>query len=133
LAGQWRTRPHALLDVREFSSVEDWAKSLPRGARRTLAKANAQNFTVVRRPIYGDKPAPHSSLAHFRCIVEHEVRLLGENDFFGALQHAISRYQNCISQGGEIREYRDAHGRVIAFSQEVTKVCVVLLVTCARV
>lgn len=124
--GQWRTRPHALLDVRKFSSVEEWAKSLPRGSRRTLAKANEQNFSVVARPIYGDKPAPHSSLAHFRCVVEHEVRLLGADDFFGALQHAIGRYQNCISQGGEIREYRDAEGRVIAFSQEVTKVCVTL-------
>lgn len=38
-----------------------------------------------------------------------------------AVQHAIGRYQNAISQGGEIREYRDADGRVLAFAQEVTK------------
>ncbi len=121
--GQWRTRPHALLDVRELGSVEEWAKGLPRGCRRTLAKANAQGFRVVSKPIYGDKPAPHSSLAHFRCVMEHEVRLLATSpdSFFEALQHGIGRYQNCIAQGGEIREYRDAEGRVIAFAQEVTK------------
>lgn len=121
--GQWRTRPHALLDVRNLSSVEDWAKSLPRGARRTLAKATEQNFTVVSRPIRGDEPAPHSSLAHFRCVIEHEVRLLATSpeDFFEALQHGISRYQGCTSQGGEIREYRDEDGRVLAFAHEVTK------------
>ena len=121
--GQYRTRPHALLDVREFATVDEWAKSLPRGARRTLAKANEQNFTVVNRPIYGDKPAPHSSLGHFRCVIEHEVRLLADSpdNFFDALQQGIGRYQNCIMQGGEIREYRDADGRVIAFAHEMTK------------
>jgi hypothetical protein len=119
--GQWRTRPHALLDVRQFSSVDDWVQTLPRGARRTLAKAKAQNFSVVSRPIYADQPAPHSSLAHFRCVVQHEIRLLADTDVLEALQHAISRYQNCVSQGGEIREYRDDKGRVIGFAQEVTK------------
>ena len=58
--GSWRTRPHALLDVRGFSSVDEWVKTLPRGARRTLAKAKAQNFTVSSRPIHGNQPAPHS-------------------------------------------------------------------------
>ena len=121
--GQWRTRPHALLDVRNLTCVEDWVKTLPRGARRTLAKADAQNFTVVALPITGMEPAPHSTLAHFRCVIEHEVRLLATSpdDFFEALQHGIGRYQNCITQGGEIREYRDEQGRVLAFAQEVTK------------
>ena len=121
--GQWRTRPHALLDVRQYESVDEWVKGLPRGCRRTLANANAQGFSVVSKPIYGDKPAPHSSFEHFRCVMEHEVRLLAKSpdSFFEALQHGISRYQNCIAQGGEIREYRDAEGRVIAFAQEVTK------------
>ena len=110
--GQWRTRPHALLDVRNLTCVEDWVKTLPRGARRTLAKADAQNFTVVALPITGMEPAPHSTLAHFRCVIEHEVRLLATSpdDFFEALQHGIGRYQNCITQGGEIREYRDEQG-----------------------
>jgi hypothetical protein len=120
-SGQYRTRPHALLDVRDFLSVDDWVKSLPRGSRRTLVKANAQDFSFATRPIYGDKPAPHSSLAHFRCVMEHEVRLLANSpdDFFDALQQGIGRYQNGISQGGEIQEYRDPEGRVLAFSQEV--------------
>jgi len=73
-SGQYRTRPHALLDVREFASVDEWVKSLPRGSRRTLVKANAQDFSFATRPICGDEPAPHSSLAHFRCVMEHEVR-----------------------------------------------------------
>ena len=63
--GQWRTRPHALLDVRDFDSVEEWVKALPRGARRTLAKAEAQNFTVRALPIRGNAPAPHSTLAQY--------------------------------------------------------------------
>ena len=126
--GQFRTRPHALLDVRNLTSVDEWVASLPRGARRTLAKANANAesaaFTVVTRPIMGDEPAPHSTLQHFKCLVEHEVRLLDDGSgqgFVDALAQAIGRYRNCISQAGEIREYRDADGRVIAFAQEATK------------
>ena len=122
--GQWRTRPHALLDVRGMTSVDDWISSLSRGARRTLAKAATQDIEVVARPIHGGQPAPHSSLAHFRCVVEHEVRLLAAdgdpNDFFDALGQAIGRYRNCVSQAGEIREYRQ-DSRVIALAHEVTK------------
>lgn len=75
--GQFRTRPHALLDVSSLRSVDDWVASLPRGARRTLAKANALaesgEFSVIARPIRGGERAPHSTLAHFKCVVEHEV------------------------------------------------------------
>ena len=125
--GQWRTRPHSLLDVRELGSVDEWVKSLPRGARRTLAKANANadagKITVQTLAIRGDEVAPHATLAHFKCLVAHEVRLLsdGPNGFFDAISQAIGRYTNCVSQAGEIREYRDAEGRVIAFAQEATK------------
>ena len=102
-AGQWTgqflTRPHALLDVRNFTSVSDWSSSLPRGCRRTLSRARAGNFTVRDRTIMGGERAPHSTLGHFRCVIEHEVRVLagGEgsdlNDFLGALAEAIGRYQ----------------------------------------
>jgi hypothetical protein len=122
--GQWRTRPHALLDVRQLESADAWARSLPRGARRTLQRAQRQNFTVVARPIVGGAPAPHSTLAHFRCVVEHEVRLLASSpdELLEALSQAIGRYIGCTSQAGEIREYRDeASGRVIAFAHEVRK------------
>jgi hypothetical protein len=76
--GQFRTRPHALLDVRGLESVEQWMGRLPRGARRTLSKAlqlaDDGSFTVASREIMGGQPAPHATLAHFRCIVAHEVR-----------------------------------------------------------
>ena len=125
--GQFRTRPHALLDVRGFEAVEDWSRGLPRGCRRTLVRSQAQNFTVESRTIPGGGPAPHSTLAHFRCVMEHEVRLLADgpyadaSDFFSALGEAIGRYQNCVTQAGEIREYRDENNRVIAFAQEARK------------
>jgi len=125
-SGQFRTRPHALLDVRAFESVEDWVRSLPRGARRTLKKAAGARTSVVRRTIRGGEPAPHSTRAHFRCVLEHEVRLLagagtdGE-DFFAALSQAVGRYVNSVSQAGEIVEYLDEDGRVIAFAHEVQK------------
>lgn len=124
--GQFRTRPHALLDVRNLTSVDEWQRSLPRGCRRTLKKANAQNFTVATRAIRGGAAAPHSSLAHFRCVVEHEVRLIAvdENDregFLQALSTAISRYIGTTQMAGEIQEYRNADGKVIAFAHEVRK------------
>ena len=122
--GAFRTRPHALLDVRPLGSVDEWIASLPRSPRRTLAKAAQQDFDVVVRPIRGGEPAPHSSCEHFRCVVEHEVRLLGTtaDGFFDALGHAIGRYQGCTGQAGEIREYRDAaSGRLLAFAHEVRK------------
>ena len=121
--GQFRTRPHALLDVSGLASVDEWVASLPRGCRRTIAKSQQRSFSSVARPIRSNEPAPHSTLAHFRCVAEHEVRLLAESpeDFLDALSQAVGRYVGCTSQAGEIREYRDEEGRVIAFAHEVTK------------
>ena len=121
--GQFRTRPHALLDVRGFKSIDEWASSLPRGCRRTLKRSQEQSFSVVGKPIRGGMPAPHSTLAHFRCVAEHEVRLLAStpDDFLGALSQAVGRYVGCTSQAGEIREYRDPDGKVLAFAHEATK------------
>ena len=120
--GQWKTRPHALLDVTDYKSVDEWQQSLPRGCKRTLKKALEQNFTVTAFPIYPDQPAPHSSLAHFRCVVEHEVRLLSYSgdSFFDALAEAVNRYSGTTRMTGEIREYR-LDGKVIAFAHEVRK------------
>lgn len=121
--GQWTTRPHALLKLDDLTCVDDWVKTLPRGCKRTIKKAVAQNFTVTAKPIPNDASAPHSSLAHFRCVVEHEVRLLAYSpeDFFDALSEAISRYIGTTRQSGEIREYRDETGKVIAFAHEIRK------------
>ena len=124
--GQWKTRPHSLLDVSNMTSVEDWKKNLPRGCKRTLKKANAQNFTVTSKPILSDEAAPHSSLAHFRCVVEHEVRLIAniEGDvegFFNALAEAVSRYVGTTRMAGVIQEYRNGDGKIIAFAHEVRK------------
>lgn len=121
-SGRWKTRPHALLDVTGYKTVEEWEQSLPRGCKRTLKKASEQPFTVTALPICPDRPAPHSSLAHFRCVVEHEVRLLsysGES-FFDALAEAVNRYSGTTRMTGEIREYR-LDGKVVAFAHEVRK------------
>ena len=112
-------RPHALLDV-QATSVDDWISGLSRRAR-TLAKAATQDVGWWRDRFANDRGAA-LVLAHFRCVVEHEVRLLaadGDNDFFDALGQAIGRYR-CVSQAGEIREYRQ-DSRVIALAHEVTK------------
>ena len=121
--GQFKTRPHALLDLRNLSSVEDWTRSLPRGCRRTIRRALAQNFTVTSKPILGDRPAPHSTLAHFRCVIAHEIRLLswGSDGFFDALGESVSRYIGTTRMTGEIREYRNETGQVIAIAHEVRK------------
>lgn len=127
--GQWRTRPHALLDVRDFGSVDDWVQTLPRGCKRTLKRARAaqQNFTVTAHAIGSHQPAPHSTLAHFRCVVQHEVRLLTYkntymHEYFDALAEAVSRYVGTTRMTGEIREYRDEEtDRIIGFAHEVRK------------
>jgi hypothetical protein len=110
--GRFKTRPHALLDVRELNDVDEWRQRLSRGARRTLAKADAQvqNFAVTLRPIRGGEPAPHSSLACFRAVCAHEVRLLADDadDVLEALSVAISRYIGTTRMAGEVRVYRDA-------------------------
>ena len=120
----------ALLDVRNFTTIEDWVKTLPRGCKRTLKKATpeSQNFTIVAKPIRGGYAAPHSSYAHFRCVVQHEVRLLSNrygpstNAFVNALAEAISRYMGTTRMAGSIREYRDAaSGKIIGFAHEVGK------------
>lgn len=122
--GIWKTRPHALLDITKFEHVDDWVATLPRGCKRTLKKSMAQNFTVTTKHIRPGQPAPHSSLAHFRCVVEHEIRLLAYSpqEFFDALAEAVSRYMGTTRMVGEIQEYRDADtNRVLAFAHEVRK------------
>lgn len=128
--GKWMTRPHSLLDVRNFTSVDDWINTLPRGCKRTLKKATpeSQNFTVVAKPIRGGHSAPHSSYGHFRCVAQHEVRLLSNmygastGAFVNALAEAISRYMGTTRMIGSIREYRDSStDKVIGFAHEVTK------------
>mgnify|MGYP005852958977 CR=1 FL=1 len=121
--GQFRTRPHALLDVTNFTCVDDWVKTLPRGCKRTIKRALAQNFTVVHKPIEGGMPAAHSSLAHFRCVIAHEVRLLawGAQGFFDALAEGVSRYMGTTRMTGDIYEYRDSDGKVVAIAHEVHK------------
>ena len=122
--GRWKTRPHALLELKNITTVDDWVGTLPRGCKRTIKKALAQNFTVVTKPILGNEPAPHSSLAHFRCVIEHEVRLLknmyGEDAFFDALAEGVSRYVGTTRMTGDIREYRSESGKVIAIAHEVS-------------
>lgn len=123
--GQYKTRPHALLELKnsKITHVDDWVKTLPRGCRRTIKRALAQNFTVTTKPIMGDQPAPHSSLAHFRCVVAHEVRLLsGTYGFLEALSEGVSRYMGTTRMTGEIQEYRNATtNKVIAIAHEVRK------------
>lgn len=130
--GQFMTRPHSLLNVKNYTSVDGWIKTLPRGCKRTLKKATptSQNFTVTAKPIRGGQAAPHSSYAHFRCVVQHEVRLLSNmyggasstNVFVNALAEAISRYMGTTRMAGCIREYRDSEtGKVIGFAHEASK------------
>jgi hypothetical protein len=120
----------ALLDVRNFTTVDDWVKTLPRGCKRTLRKATPelQNFTVSNKLIRGGAPSPHSSYGHFRCVVEHEVRLLSNmygsstGAFVNALAEAISRYMGTTRMAGNIKEYRDREtNKVIGFAHEVSK------------
>ena len=124
------TRPHSLLNVKNFTTVDDWIQTLPRGCKRTLKKAapKEQNFTVVAKPIRGGHAAPHSSYAHFRCVVQHEVRLISNmygsstNAFVNALAEGLSRYQGTTRMAGNVLEYRDADtGRIIGFAHEVVK------------
>ena len=123
--GRWKTRPHALLELKNITTIDDWVKTLPRGCKRTIKKALAQNFTVTTKHILADEPAPHSSLAHFRCVIEHEVRLLrnmyGEDAFFDALAEGVSRYVGTTRMTGDIREYRSEEGKVIAIAHEVCR------------
>ena len=123
--GRWRTRPHALLDVRGYGDVDESATSLPRGRRRgrspnrsrrpstqdeqshrrrragaALVARAAATSSSTRRGCWRSRPTPSSR----RCIA------------------AISRYMGTAQQAGVIREYRDAEtGRVLAFAHEVQK------------
>lgn len=121
--GQYKTRPHALLELKNITCVDDWVKTLPRGCKRTIKRALDQNFTVTTKPILDGEPAPHSSLAHFRCVVAHEVRLLEQDyGFLDALGEGVSRYVGTTRMAGEIQEYRNVTtGQVIAIAHEVRK------------
>ena len=143
--GQWKTRPHALLDISNYTCIQNWEKTLPRGCKRTIQRAvlaEQLNFTVISKPIRHNHPAPHSTYEHFKCVVQHEVRLLSnmysiedvsddiDDDYdkvsvlLNALSEAISRYMGTTQMTGLIREYRHAdphNNEVIAFAHEVRK------------
>jgi hypothetical protein len=146
--GQYRTRPHALLTITNMTCITDWEQRtiVSRGCKRTIQRAiqniQQQNYTVVSKPISAQCPAPHSTYQHFKCVVQHEVRLLSsmygdqnedntENDdgddeidigiFVNALSEAISRYIGTTQMTGLIREYRNADNEVIAFAHEIRK------------
>ena len=147
-AGQWSVQcppeifPHSLLKVGEISSVDDWTRSLPRTCRQNIRKAQKaafedHSFSVHMKEILPDAPAPHSTLAHFRCVVEHVIRLTtarynstskvcgddtGANDnFFNGICEAIERYIISTQGSGTIMEYQDREGCVIAFCHIVGK------------
>jgi hypothetical protein len=152
-AAQWlgifQTRPHSLLDVTQYkknnnnidintdtsktNSVDDWVASLPRGCRRTLQRSFQESIHVTIKNIRPNRPAPHSSLSHFRCVVEHEMRLLfggkssssyysSASDFFNAMAEAVGRFMGTTRMVGDIYEYRDSEtNRILAFSHQVRK------------
>mmetsp|Transcript_46782 Transcript_46782/g.69202 ORF Transcript_46782/g.69202 Transcript_46782/m.69202 type:complete len:355 (-) Transcript_46782:320-1384(-) len=131
-AGQWTGQtaafPHSVLLVRNITSLDEWESSLPRTCRQNIRRAHktetAGNLTVLTRPVLGDESAPHSSLTHFRCVVEHELRLLARDDdpevFFDALLEAVGRFVDTTRMTGVIREY-SCGGRVVAFLHEIRK------------
>lgn len=141
-AGQWTKQydekyPHSLLIVRDIDHLLAWQKSLKRTCRQSLRRAVGMNYTVVAKPITGDETAPHSSLAVFRCIVEHELRLnlkrqlvVGDDTdehvdlsvFFGAICEAVERYVISTMMAGTIYEYRlDSAGPIAIIVHEVRK------------
>ena len=131
--GMFQTRPHSLLDATLYKTVDEWVATLPRGCRRTLQRSfhESNGIVVTRQVIRPNRPAPHSSLAHFTCVVEHEMRLLASPsssasasaaDFIDAMAEAVGRFMGTTRMVGEIYEYRDATSdRVLAFSHQVRK------------
>lgn len=146
-AGQWSGQseeifPHSLLVVSNLTGIDQWQNGLPRTVRQNFRRAQkivgkGGNFSVTARPIHGGTPAPQSSLNHFRCIVEHQLRIQTRNTategwadaFFGALCEAVERFVCSTRMAGTIHEYRrnvgpnDATGTgpVMAFLHEVHK------------
>mmetsp|Transcript_26478 Transcript_26478/g.58044 ORF Transcript_26478/g.58044 Transcript_26478/m.58044 type:complete len:406 (+) Transcript_26478:70-1287(+) len=141
-AGQWSGQlkekfPHSLLDVKDLENISEWENALPRTCRQNLRKAASMNYSVLASPITGDAPAPQSSLSHFRCIVEHQVRLgvrkaaISTGDcnvdneidavaYFDALCQAVCRFVGSTRMAGTIYEYR-LNERIVMFIHEVQK------------
>jgi len=99
---------------------------------RRASQTVSQHYTVQGRPILPGI-APHSSLAHFRVIVEHQLRLRfaskntmqeewTPSDVCDTLIEAVERFNLSTRMAGTIREYRDKNDeRVVAFCHEVGK------------
>ena len=123
--------PAALLNVKGFDTVNNHRiHTLLWGCKCMLKKATPedQNLTVTTRPIRGGCVAPHLSYAHFRCIIQHKVRLLSNiygpsaNAFVNTLAEAISQYMGTRRMVGSMREYQNSGtNRVIGFAHEVVK------------
>lgn len=134
--GYFATRPHALLQIHNYTAVEDWKRSLPRGCQRTLKRASSlwtpsNNTTkVVDVPIVGGQPAPHATKDHFRCVLYHELRVImgryggADNDnpniFLNALAEAVSRYMGTTRMTGQVSEYW-MNNTLLGFAHTVRK------------
>ena len=174
-AGQWSGQypdkfPHSILIIDQqqhqnasvitsttrgavVTSVEDWISRLPRTCRQTIRKAKSSilinhNLTCETKVI--TQTSPHATIDHFRCILEHEIRIATSNSdedseahdgicfeyfqsFFDAVMEAMERYIISIQGCGTILEYRrrslqengttdsDDHQAVIAFCHMVGK------------
>ena len=145
-AGQWsKQQPekyaHSLLILngtsKSINTVDDWIQSLPRTCRQTIRKAEKGNCTQQIVVIANDQgePAPHSTLSHFRCVLQHQVRLAqafcnhqGQNDqnyaniFFDAIFEGIERFLMSINECGSILEFHDSTSqKVIGYCHLVGK------------
>ena len=132
--GYFSTRPHALLQIGNYTDVAEWKRSLPRGCQRTLKRAAAlwdgDDATVVNVPIVGSQPAPHATRDHFRCVLYHEMRVImgrdgdrssnDPNGFINALAEAVGRYLGTTRMTGQIAEY-SINSTLVAFAHTVRK------------
>lgn len=146
-AGQWSGQhpekfAHSVLLLTEDNqTVKSWIQSLPRKCRKTIRKSKQfleqNNWTYSVRVIKPDLPAPHCSYHHFRCVLQHEIRLATAafsdnklkddayedygNIFFNAILEGIERFVMSLQMTGSILEYRNGQDKVVAFCHMVAK------------
>lgn len=119
-----RKRSRNALDTRDIVDWRDWARSLPRSPRTTLLKQIDHAMQQRGLEVCSAGPARSAlSLAHLRVAIAHQRRVAAWHPpaqlravFGGWIRFCVATMME-----GEVDEWRDASGRLLAWTQVVVK------------
>jgi len=113
-----KPKPHCVLDLDQFETLEAYLQSLERNARRSLSVQLVKSFKEHEIRVFSIKPDQVRFYKHWPVIFSHQRRC--NNWLPVALFLSIMRYQIFYCMVGDIEEYYIG-SQLVALNQSVIK------------